>query len=183
MNTAFDRAWDATGRAEGGYVDNPHDSGGPTNHGITERVARAHGYRGHMRVLPKTLARQIAKQAYWDPLRLDEVTALDERVAAELFDTGFNAGPPAAARMLQRALNALNRRGTHYADVTVDGGIGPGTLVALRAYLARRGTGDGSTVLLRALNGLQVELYTDLVERREKDEEFYYGWILHRVVI
>ena len=26
---------------EGGYVDNPKDPGGATNHGVTERVARA----------------------------------------------------------------------------------------------------------------------------------------------
>ena len=48
MNT-FDKAWEETGRAEGGFVDDPDDSGGATNWGITEKVARKQGYTGHMR--------------------------------------------------------------------------------------------------------------------------------------
>ena len=38
---------------EGGYVNNPKDPGGATNHGVTEAVARKHDYRGHMKDLPK----------------------------------------------------------------------------------------------------------------------------------
>lgn len=181
MSTAFERAWAKLGPIEGGYVDDPSDSGGATNWGVTERVAREHGYTGHMRDLPQATARAIAKRAYWDPLQLDVIDMLFPALAWELFDTGYNAGVARAARMLQRALNALNNRQTHYADVSVDGGVGSGTLTALRAYLARRGIDEGGKVLLRALNGLQVEHYTRLVEAREKDEKFYYGWLLHRV--
>ena len=38
---------------EGGYSDHPADTGGATRWGVTERVARAHGYRGDMRSYPR----------------------------------------------------------------------------------------------------------------------------------
>ena len=44
---------------EGGYVDDPSDSGGETNYGITKAVARRYGYAGHMRDLPREVAYQI----------------------------------------------------------------------------------------------------------------------------
>jgi Glycosyl hydrolase 108 len=39
---------DVIGR-EGGYSNHPADRGGATRWGVTEAVARAHGYRGDMR--------------------------------------------------------------------------------------------------------------------------------------
>ena len=180
MNTysaAFANAWAKTGRAEGGYVNDPDDSGGETNHGITIRVARRAGYTGDMRDLTPENAERIAKQAYWDVMRLDEVYV---GIAEEVFDTGFNAGPVRAVGFLQRSLNALNRQEQDYNDMLVDGQMGPKTLRALETFFNLR-KADGAKVMLRALNGLQLEFYIGLVERRKKDERFLYGWILNRV--
>lgn len=180
--TAFLDAWLKTGREEGGFVDNIHDSGGATNYGITEKVARAHGYKGHMRDLPQDRARGIAKSQYWDLMRLDEVAALSVPIAEELFDTGFNTGQATAVKFLQRCLNVANRGQRFYPDMEVDGLMGPLSINALRHWLVIRRK-NGERFLLIALNGLQAAYYIELAERREKDEQFVMGWITNRVKI
>jgi len=179
---------------EGGYVDNPADKGGPTCFGITQAVARANGYCGPMRQLPREEAADIYKRLYWLRPHFDEVAARSPRVAAELFDTGANMGPAVAVTFLQRALTALNRNAKDYPDLVPDGRIGPQTLAALDAFLKIRGSsppadaggGDqqrasGETVLLRALEALQGERYLRLAERRPANEAFLYGWLANRI--
>ena len=176
-----DRMIDAVIEREGGYVSHPADKGGPTCFGITEAVARAHGYAGAMRMLPREDAAAIYKRLYWLRPRFGDVFARSERVAAELFDTGVNMGPTVAATFLQRALTALNRNGQDYADLVPDGRIAERTLAALDAFFAARGTRGGETVLLRALEALQGERYLRLAERRPANEAFLYGWLANRV--
>ena len=166
---------------EGGYVDHPSDKGGPTCFGITEAVARAHGYAGPMRKLPRDEAAAIYRRLYWLRPRFDQVARRSARIAAELFDTGVNMGPTVATTFLQRALTALNRNGKDYSDLTPDGRIGPLTLHALDAFLAARGKRGGETVLLRALEALQGERYLRLAERRPANEAFLYGWLANRI--
>jgi lysozyme family protein len=171
---------DAVIEREGGYANHSADKGGPTCFGITEAVARAHGYRGAMRRLPRDEAAAIYTRLYWLRPRFDEVARRSPRVAAELFDTGVNMGPAVAATFLQRALTALNRNGGDYPDLVPDGRIGPVTLAALDCFLAVRGT-SGETVLLRALEALQGERYLRLAERRPANEAFLYGWLANRI--
>jgi lysozyme family protein len=166
---------------EGGYVDNPADKGGPTCFGITQAVARAHGYAGPMQQLPREEAAAIYRRLYWLRPRLNEVAERSARLAAELFDTGVNMGPAVAVTFLQRALTALNRNGKDYPDLVPDGRIGPQTLAALDAFLALRGKSRGETVLLRALEALQGERYLRLAERRPANEAFLYGWLANRI--
>ena len=165
---------------EGGYVNHPADRGGPTRFGITEAVARAHGYRGAMRQLPREEAAAIYRRLYWLRPRLDEVAKRAPKVAAELFDTGVNMGPAVAITFLQRALTALNRNGKDYPDLVPDGRAGPQTLAAPDGFLAARGRKGGETVLLRALEALQGERYLRLAERRPANEAFLYGWLANR---
>ena len=83
---------------EGGYSDHPADRGGPTRWGVTERIARAHGYAGDMRVFPRSEAAAIYRRLYWLRPRFDQVAERAPALAAELFDTGVNMGPAVAAR-------------------------------------------------------------------------------------
>lgn len=172
---------DALIEREGGYVNHPADRGGPTCWGITEAVARAHGYAGAMRQMPRSDAVAIYRRLYWLRPRFDEVAKRSAAVAAELFDTGANMGPTVAATFLQRALTALNRNGKDFPDLTPDGRIGATTLAALDAYFAVRGKAAGETVLLKALEALQGERYLRLAERRPANEAFLYGWLANRI--
>jgi len=176
-----DHLIDALIEREGGYVNHPGDKGGPTCFGITEAVARAHGYAGAMRQLPREEAARIYKRLYWLRPRFDEIAKRAGRISVELFDTGVNMGPSVAATFLQRALTALNRNGADYQDLVPDGRIGAQTLGALDAFLAKRGKGSGETVLLRALEALQGERYLRLAERRPANEAFLYGWLANRI--
>ncbi|HEX6072749.1 MAG TPA: glycosyl hydrolase 108 family protein [Sphingomicrobium sp.] len=176
-----DQLIDALIDREGGYVNHSADKGGPTCFGITEVVARSHGYRGAMRDLPRDEAAGIYRRIYWLRPGFDRVWKRSPRVAEELFDTGVNMGPAVAATFLQRALTALNRNGTDYPDLVPDGRIGEVTLTALDAFLAIRGERSGETVLLRALEALQGERYLRLAERRPANEAFLYGWLANRI--
>lgn len=164
---------------EGGYVNDPDDSGGETNFGITVAVARDNGYMGDMYAMPRSIAFHIYADEYWHALKADDLVLLSEAIAKEVVDTGVNMGVGRAAIFLQRALNVFNRREKLYPDLTVDSSIGPATISALREYLSQR----NEKVLCRALNCLQGAHYIKLAERRQKDEEFIYGWLKNRVVV
>jgi lysozyme family protein len=171
---------DAVIDREGGYVNHPADRGGATRFGITEAVARANGYHGDMRLFARPAAVAIYRHVYWIRPRWDQVAERAPALAAELFDTGVNMGPAVAAGFLQRALNALNRGARDYADVTLDGRVGPQTLRALDGFLATRGEA-GEEVLLKAVEALQGERYLTLAEQRPANEAFLYGWLAGRV--
>ncbi len=175
-----DRLIDVVIEREGGYSNHPADRGGATRWGITEKIARLHGYAGAMATLPPAAARAIYRARYWEGPRLDHVAPLSEAVAGEMFDTAVNMGPATAVRMLQRALNALNREGRDYPDIAADGLIGPQTLNALRAFLAARRF-RGEEVLLKALEALQGERYIRLAEQRPANEAFLFGWLANRI--
>ena len=165
---------------EGGYVNNPADRGGATRWGITQAVARAQGYDGNLRVLPRDEAVAIYRRLYWLRPGFDKVASRAPTVAAALFDTAVNMVPATAVGFLQRSLNALNRGASDYPDVALDGTAGPATLAALDGFLARRKPG-GEAVLLKAIEALKGERYVALAERRPADEAFLYGWLANRM--
>ena len=168
---------------EGGYINDPSDSGGETNYGITIYVARKYGYKGRMIDLPKSLAFEIYKTRYWDSMGLDVVEDIaGEKIAEELADTGVNVGVLRASEFLQRSLNVLNNREKIYKDLKIDGDIGGKTLLALNSFMNKRRDKGGASVLFKMLNSLQGAFYITLAERREKDEKFIFGWFKNRVV-
>lgn len=167
---SHDKFIEAVLAAEGGYVNDPRDSGGETNYGITIAVARENGYTGAMRDIPRQVAVDIYLKRYWHPVRGDE---LPPTVALEVADTAVNMGVQTAVIFLQRAINVLHPS----AQLKIDGNMGAKTVAAVAEYCGLRDV----AVLVRALNCLQGARYIELAESREKNKAFVYGWIKNRV--
>jgi lysozyme family protein len=115
--SSFDDAFEMLMDREGGYSNNPADPGGETMFGVTARVARASGYTGPMRDLPRDTAKGICKRLYWDPLHLDDVPPV---IGFTVLDANYNGGHPVL--WMQQA-----------AGAKADGVLGPATLAAVCA--------------------------------------------------
>ncbi len=127
----FDRALKHVLEMEGGFTDDPHDPGGPTNKGITlevfarwkavtvEATSRAR-LVDDLKRIPDDVVRSIYEARYWRPGRCAE---LPGPIALFHFDACVNHGVGGAARLLQAALG-----------VSVDGEIGPVTLAAVKQH-------------------------------------------------
>lgn len=136
----FDQAFHKLLGHEGGYVDHPKDPGGATCWGVTERVARAAGYRGHMRDLPVDLAKSIYRRQYWDSVHADD---LPSALRYAVFDAAVNSGHSQAIKWLQRAIGADD-----------DGVLGGKTLAMARAAQP--------DFALRRMVGARLQFMTDL---------------------
>ncbi len=167
--TAFEIALALVLEREGDYSDEREDRGGKTRYGITEATARRNGYFGRMQALPMEAAESIYRVEYWQPMRLDAVAALSQKIANEVMECGVNCGQGTAVKFLQRSLNAMGQ------SVAVDGQCGPRTLAALADHLRSRS--DGEVALLAALNALQGEHYIAIVERSPSQRRFLVGWL------
>lgn len=178
----FETVYSEVLKLEGGstYTDDKRDRGGKTRWGITEALARRHGYQGDMKDLPEDFAKGVYREEFWDNNRLEDIARISRTVAQEVYDSGVNVGPARAARWLQGSLNMFNFGPGVPADLIEDGRIGRATLNMLEFFLKRRGA-EGLTVLLRALNGFQFEHYKDLAKADLSQRSFTFGWVSKRV--
>lgn len=135
---------------EGGYVDHPHDKGGKTNLGITEAVARKHGFTGDMRHLTREFAIEVYKVSYWDAVHADD---FHFAVGFQLFDACVNHGQRNAITILQRAVG-----------VTADGIMGPVTKHAVKSI--------SPATMVMLFNAERLRFYTNLGNWRT----FGAGW-------
>lgn len=166
---------------EGGYSNNPSDAGGETMWGITIATARASGYTGPMRDMPRSVAVGIYKRNYFLKPGFDAVLNISSYITSKLYDIGVNMGPSQAVVFLQVGLNVLNQQGRQYQDVTVSGIIDSRTLQALKAYLTRRGA-EGENILAEVIRCQQGARYIELAVGRVQNEDFIYSWFKNRVM-
>lgn len=122
-----DCLWGVTAR-EGGFVNDPQDSGGATNHGVTQheydhwRALKGLPLRS-VRLIEDAEVEAIYKQLYWDACSCSD---LPDGLDYAVFDFAVNSGPFKAASVLQQIV------GAH-----VDGHIGPVTIFAVYQHEPR----------------------------------------------
>ena len=189
MRDTFSVAFANTLKHEGGYVNDPDDPGGETIMGISRRYHPDWNGWSHIDILkssgkplgfsgPLTGAVKLFyRQEFWNRFSGDEVAALSDKVATELFDTAVNLGLRRASSYLQGALNLLNGNEMYYKDIVEDGFIGPATLRSLEnccgpQYLSHD---DREKMLVKVMNILQGGHYVRQM-RKYPVMEKYRGW-------
>lgn len=115
----FKTAYDKTARNEGGYSNDPADTGGETWKGIARKKNPdwkgweiVDSYRAnvkfpgilHTLVSLELMEREFYRTYYWSVIRGDEIT--DQAKANSIYDSAVNMGPKAAVKLAQRALEA-----------------------------------------------------------------------------
>ena len=157
----FDTAYTFVQKEEGGYVNDPSDSGGATMAGVTQATYDL--YRKN-RSLPTRAVRYITlverKEIFEGIWKDCKANKLPRGLGLMHFDCAVNTGNHRAAILLQRAL-----------EVTDDGIIGPKTLQAVEAHT------DVPTLIIKYAE-FRREFYRGLAQTRPKDLKFLKGWLL-----
>jgi len=153
------------GREGGWYPGNEARDPNPTMYGVTQTTYD--GFR-RRRQLPVRSVRgiepaevQAIYTPYWTAAGCDLV---GEASGITLFDHSINAGPPAATRMLQKAVR-----------VTPDGEIGPKTRAAIETWK------DRDPELAARISFERIRFYIDLAKNPARRENLL-SWV-HRVVL
>jgi lysozyme family protein len=166
---------------EGGWVNDPSDSGKETYRGIARRyhpgwggweivdAQRKHG--GIQDGVLVHLVERFYRLEFWDRFQGDRIA--DQALADELLDQAVNLGVHRAVQHLQRALNALNNQAKRWPDMDRDGKLGPQTLAAIEGA---RTYGLGKH-LVTAIRSQQGVYYLERMEARGINEKFI-GWFL-----
>lgn len=171
------------------YTNIPNDRGGPTKYGITLATLRA--WRNNPIVdayQVQILTKDEAKRIYYDRYVMRPgfflILHMSELIGLELIDSGVNCGITRASSWLQVALNAFNRSyrvPADYAELTIDGMVGPATRDALSRFMALRGKARAERVIFRAMNCQQGAHYLKLGISDIRQEEFMLGWFDNRI--
>ena len=144
---------------ESGYVNDPLDSGGRTNLGVTQRVWEE--FVGHpvseadMRALTPEKVGKLYKQKYWNSAYCE---VLPKGLDYVVFDFAVNAGTGRSVKTLQQAIG-----------VVADGIIGPRTMAAIN--------GANTKNLVAKFSDARTDFYQGIVARKPDQARFIRGWL------
>lgn len=148
---------------EGGFVNDPNDSGGATNKGVTIATWRAQGYDKDgdgdidvqdLKIITEADAVSIMRRNYWNRWHGDEIK--DQSVANMLVDWVWSSGKPAIT-LVQQMLG-----------VKADGIVGAKTIAALNAQYPR--------TFLQKLRLRRLRFLDGVVKATPKKKRFIAGW-------
>jgi lysozyme family protein len=139
---------------EGGYVNNPHDKGGPTKYGITQADMPGVDISG----ITPDQAIEYYREHYWKPL-YSQIN--DQLIAEKLFDLGVLFGTKVAVKILQITV-------AKDMSIVSDGEFGPTTLSDLNQ--------EGPDLLSRYKTAF-IQHCINIVNNNPVDGEFVHGWI------
>jgi lysozyme family protein len=138
-------------RREGGYVNDPNDSGGETIYGIS----KTHNPDAWLRGRPtKEQAEGIYRKNYWEAIKGDY---LPPKVAAVLFDHAVLSGPSAAIEDLNRALSGA-------------GGLGLDSRTIEAAWEKNQDE------LASEITSRRLERFDRIVAKHPEKLKFFRGW-------
>jgi len=180
----FEIAEAITGRNEGGYANNPADTGGETYAGIARNywgswqgwkiidnikfdlkinsVVTASNINKAAKANPY-LTKAISsfyKQNFWDVNKLDLIN--DQQLANTVYDFGVNSGTGRAAKFLQMSVNS-----TFNSKLDVDGKIGPKTINTINSYEA--------LIIYNEFNRRRKDFYTSIAVGNQS--QFLKSWL------
>lgn len=190
---SFDIAYAPLKDFEGGYDNDPDDRGGETYAGIarkffpswqgwklidqikkTNKTRSAINQAAKADRLLRDYVRAWYKTTWFDALGLGE---LPQPLANEIFEQSVNLGKSGSGKKVQIICNAYNYQpGAKklFADLKVDGAIGPKTLAALKIILANKANAES---LVHALNCMQGAHYLELAAKKFTQRKYTVGWM------
>lgn len=171
-NKYFETALNRTLGFEGGWSDDPDDSGGKTKYGITEATWKRYWkVKGQpvpypIRNIRLSDAGNVYKKLYWDDIGMGLIEGkVIQSVVNEIFDAVVNGG---GVKLAQRAVNMLYDAGD--VKIKEDGVLGPKTAAAL---IALNKPHKGAS-LLAAIRGERYIWYKAL--DKGSQEKFVLSW-------
>ena len=157
---------------EGGWVDDPNDSGGETAWGISMKWIQSQGLQpqdldlpdfdpGCLHALTLDKAKELYRKYFWDPNKYDQLS--DQRVANKIFDMCVNMGAHQAHLLAQRACVSCNH------STVIDGILGPNSIATINSIKPEE--------FIAALILKQRAFYYSLAAKNPKLQVFLGGWL------
>lgn len=196
IQTKFNAAIKTILRHEGGFVDRPHDRGGPTNYGISLRFLKENNIDINsdgvidiedVRALTVLKATEIYKEYFWDKYHYAQIDSVE--LATKIFDLGVNMGAHEAHEITQRTINKLLDLVTSFIfspnllesartfakqpKLIEDGILGQKSIAAINEIAKL----DRVTAFLEWFNWEATLVFHEIVQIHPEDQENLAGWL------